>query len=102
MKALTTLLTFAALLFMATGVSAAEEDKLNINAVGRLTETPAKNGNMKFVTEEGPTYYIYTKAVLEELKPHLDSKVRINGVARKTKNGKVYHIVWLNSAEAVD
>jgi len=71
-----------------------------LNTVGLISKAEKDEG-LTFMTDEGKTYYVWTKEVIAKLKLHLGKKIKIKGTAKPTKDGKRQHIVWVSSVEVV-
>lgn len=78
----------------------AEEAKENIQCEGML-EVIKPGESLKLTTTGGESYYIWSKPVIKSLEAHVGKKIKVDGVTKPTKNGKLKHIVYLRKFEVV-
>ena len=91
-------------LFLTISVSAqnvsTDTSKERIDIIG-IIEVVKADTSLKLVTAD-IDYMIWTKPVIEKLKPMIGKKVQIKGVAKPTVDGLRKHIVYMQSCKAIE
>jgi hypothetical protein len=96
------LCTLIVLIAFTSMLAAGENKSRNINETGMIETLPSNEEAIGFFSENGTRYFIWTDKVKEELKPHIDKKVKLNAQVIPTKNNNAEHIVWVNSVEVIE